>query len=188
MSMRSHVTRLVCTCASASFDRFVALGDRFHGQHCRRSSPASSCQFIVKTGLLQRRSRRPAQLRPGPCAVRHQRCRMPDSWRAAPRPHHSAPCRPPLAEHTTAHPVQAVRTELLAERHLPGRECGITASPALRVIGRSHRAGDATYKNGRPRLRRRKMNKMALDLCMLYEYLECRFGLTLLYGSNKFKG
>ena len=30
-----------------------------------------------------------------------------------------------------------------------GRECGITASPALRVIGRSHRAGDATYNNGR---------------------------------------
>ena len=25
---------------------------------------------------------------------------------------------------------------------------GITASPALRVIGRSHRAGDATYNNG----------------------------------------
>ena len=38
-------------------------------------------------------------------------------------------------------------TELPAERHLPGRECGITASPALRVIGRSHRAGDATYNN-----------------------------------------
>ena len=34
-------------------------------------------------------------------------------------------------------------TELPAERHLPGRECGITASPALRVIGRSHRAGEA---------------------------------------------
>ena len=70
------------------------------------------------------------------------------------------PCRPPLAAHTSAHPVQAVRTglpvrsgvrtELPAERHLPGRECGITASPALRVIGRSHRAGDpATYNNGR---------------------------------------
>jgi len=42
-----------------------------------------------------------------------------------------------------------VRTELPAERHLPGRECGITASPALRIIGRSHRAGDATYINGR---------------------------------------
>ena len=42
-----------------------------------------------------------------------------------------------------------VRTELPAERHLPGRECGITASPALRVIGRSHRAGDATYNDGR---------------------------------------
>jgi len=25
---------------------------------------------------------------------------------------------------------------------------GITASPSLRVIGRSHRAGDATYNNG----------------------------------------
>ena len=105
----------------------------------------------VKTGLLQRRSRRPAQLRPGPSAVRHQRCRTHDSWRAAPRPHHSAPCRPPL----TAHPVQAVRTglpvrsgvrtELPAERHLPGRECGITASPALRVIDRSHRAGDRAF-------------------------------------------
>ena len=71
----------------------------------------------------------------------------------------TTPCRPPLAAHTSAHPVQAVRTglpvrsgfrtELHAERHLPGRECGITASPALRVIGRSHRAGDATYNNGR---------------------------------------
>jgi len=43
----------------------------------------------------------------------------------------------------------SLRTELPAERHLPGRECGITASPALRVVGRSHRAGDATYNNGR---------------------------------------
>ena len=75
------------------------------------------------------------------------------------RPHHSAPCRPPLAAHTSAHPVQAVHTglpvrfrvriELPAEHHLLGRECGITASLALRVIGRSHRAGDATYNNGR---------------------------------------
>jgi len=39
--------------------------------------------------------------------------------------------------------------QLPAERHLPGRECGITALPALRVTGRSHRAGDATYNNGR---------------------------------------
>jgi len=46
-------------------------------------------------------------------------------------------------------------TELRAERHLPGRECGIMASPALRIIGRSHHAGDATYNNGRSRLRRR---------------------------------
>jgi len=52
-----------------------------------------------------------------------------------------------------------VRTELPAERHLLGRECGITASPALRVIGQSHRAGDATYNNGRPRLRRRRSNQ-----------------------------
>jgi len=29
------------------------------------------------------------------------------------------------------------------------------ASPALRIIGRSHHAGDATYNNGRSRLRRR---------------------------------
>ena len=118
----------------------------------------------VKTGLLQRRSHRPAQLRPGPSAVRHQRRHTPDSWRAAPRPHHSTLCRPPLPAHTSAHPVQAVRTglpvrsgvptELPAERHLPDREYGITASPALRVIGRSHRAGDATYNTGRPRLRR----------------------------------
>ena len=50
----------------------------------------------------------------------------------------------------TGLPVRTrVRTELPAERHLPGRERGITASPALRVIGRSHRAGDATYNNGR---------------------------------------
>ena len=38
--------------------------------------------------------------------------------------------------------------ELPAERRQSGRECGITASPAVRVIGRSHRAGDATYNNG----------------------------------------
>ena len=145
-------------------------------QFCRASvghacSSAQSAAYAhlqlrrVKTGLLQRRCRRPAQLRPGPSAVRHQRCRTPDSW-----PHHSAPCRPPLAAHTSAHPVQAVRTglpvrtrvhtELPAEHHLPGRECGITASPALRVIGRSHRAGDSTYNNGRPRLRRRSTARL----------------------------
>jgi len=45
-------------------------------------------------------------------AVRHQRCRTPDSWRAPPRPRHSAPYRSPLARHTSAHPVQAVRTGL----------------------------------------------------------------------------
>jgi len=85
----------------------------------------------------------------------------PDSWRAAPRPHHSASCGPLLVAYTSAHPVQAVRTglpvrsrirtELSAERQMPGRECGITASPALCIIGRSHRAGDATYNNGRQR-------------------------------------
>ena len=49
----------------------------------------------------------------------------------------------------TGLPVRTgVRTELPTERLLPGRECGITASPALRVIDRSHRAGDATYNNG----------------------------------------
>jgi len=42
-----------------------------------------------------------------------------------------------------------VLTQQAEERDLPGRECGITASPALRVIGRSHRAGDAKYNNGR---------------------------------------
>ena len=52
--------------------------------------------YDVKTGLLQRRCRRPAQLRTGLSAVGHQRCRTPDTW----RPHHSAPCRPPLAAHT----------------------------------------------------------------------------------------
>ena len=61
----------------------------------------------------------------------------------------------------TGLPVRSgVRTELSAERHLPGRECGITASPALRVIGRSHRAGDATHNNGRPRLRRRSTARL----------------------------
>jgi len=75
-----------------------------------------------------------------------------------------------LVAYTSAHPVQAVhtglpvrsrvRTELSPERHLPGRECGITASPALCVIGRSHRAGDATYNNGRPRLRRRSTARL----------------------------
>ena len=53
-----------------------------------------------------------------------------------------------------------VHTELPEERHLPGRERGITASPVLRVIGRSHRAGDATYNNGRPRLRRRSTARL----------------------------
>jgi len=51
-----------------------------------------------------------------------------------------------------------VCAELPAERHLPGRECGITASPALRVVGRPHRAGDATYNNGR--LRRRRTERL----------------------------
>ena len=68
------------------------------------------------------------------------------------------PARISLAVDISVHPVQAVctdlpvrtrlSTELPAELHLPGRECGITASPALRVIGRSHRAGDATYNMG----------------------------------------
>ena len=63
------------------------------------------------------------------------------------------------------HPLQAVRTglppvrtgvrtELPEELHLPGREFEITASPALCVIGRSHRAGDATYSNELPRRHR----------------------------------
>jgi len=56
--------------------------------------------------------------------------------------------------------ITRVRTELSAERHLPGRECGITASPAVRVIGRSHRAVDATYNNVRPRLRRRSTSRL----------------------------
>jgi len=37
-------------------------------------------------------------------------------------------------------------------------ECGIPASPALCVIGRSHRAGDTTYNNGR--LRRRSTARL----------------------------
>ena len=53
-----------------------------------------------------------------------------------------------------------VLTQPAEERDLPGRECGITASPALRVIGRSHRAGDATYNNGRPRLRHRSTARL----------------------------
>ena len=144
----------------------------------RRSVPQSTLSSVDahlqlrrdKTGLLQRRSRQPAKLRPGPSAVRHQRCHMPDSWRAPPQPHHSTPCGPPLAAHTSAHPVQAVRTglpvrsgvrtELPAECHLLGRECGTTASPAIQVIGRSHRAGDATYNNGRPRLRHCRFSRL----------------------------
>jgi len=50
-------------------------------------------------------------------------------------------------------------TKLLAERHLPGRECGIMASPALRVIGRSHRnatrrttMGDRAFAVAAPRV------------------------------------
>jgi len=72
----------------------------------------------------------------------------------------------------SAHPVQAVHTglpvrsevhtvtELLAKLHLPGRECGITASPALCVIGRSHRAGDVTFNNGRLRLRHHRTERL----------------------------
>ena len=33
-------------------------------------------------------------------------------------------------------------------------------TPALRVVGRPHRAGDATYNNGRPRLRRRRTERL----------------------------
>jgi len=47
-----------------------------------------------------------------------------------------------------------VCTELLAERHLPGRECGITADliePATRRV----------YNNGRSRLRRRSTARLA---------------------------
>ena len=99
-----------------------------------------------------------------PSCDRYQRCRTPDSWRAAPWPHHSAPWWPPLAADASAHSVQAayVRTgcvhgsapSYLQNAICPGLERGMTASPALRVIGRSHRAGDATLNNGRPRLRR----------------------------------
>jgi len=38
---------------------------------------------------------------------------------------------------------------------MPGLECRIMASPALRIIGRSHCAGDMTHNNGRPHLRHR---------------------------------
>ena len=43
---------------------------------------------------------------------------------------------------------------------MPGLECRIMASPALRIIGRSHCAGDVTYNNGRPRLRRRSTARL----------------------------
>ena len=69
-----------------------------------------------------------------PSCDRYQRCRTPDSWRAAPWPHHSAPWWPPLAADASAHSVQAayVRTgcvhgsapSYLQNAICPGRECG----------------------------------------------------------------
>ena len=89
-----------------------------------------------------------------------------DSWRTAPRPHNSAPYRPPLAADTSAHPVQAVRTglpvrsgvrtELAAERHLPGRECGITASSGDLIVPATRR----TTMGAGPRLRRRNTARL----------------------------
>jgi len=134
----------------------------------RRSVPRSTLSMLISSSVMSKLDYCNVALAGLPSCdldhiVRHQRCRTPDSWRAAPRPHHSAPCRPPLVVYTSVHPVQAVRTglpvhsrvrtELSAERHLPCHECGIAASPVFCIIGRSHRAGDVTYNNGRPRLR-----------------------------------
>ena len=42
-----------CARASAFFDRFAASDNRFHGQHCRCSSPVSSCQnWTTATSFL----------------------------------------------------------------------------------------------------------------------------------------
>ena len=121
-----HQVRDVATHCMSPYSAFATLlnttFDPFHCQHCRCSSPASSCQnWTTATSLA------PA------CPAAAWTVCSPDSWRAAPRPHHSAPCRPPLAAHTSAHSVQAVHTglpvrsgvctELPAERHLPSYKC-----------------------------------------------------------------
>ena len=96
---------------------------RVHIPHSISISSVMLAQLMVVTN---RHTSPPAQLRPGPSAVRHQRCCMPDSWRAAPRPHHSTPCQPPLAVHTSAHPVQDVHTGLPVVKAVRGilmREC-----------------------------------------------------------------
>ena len=158
------------SCSPLLFNAFICGRDGERGV-LKPFSDMDYCNVALAT-------RRPAKLRPGytwarlhslsclvlSCAVRHQRCRTPDSWRAAPWPHHSAPWWPPLAADASAHSVQAayVRTgcvhgsapSYLQNAICPGLERGMTASPAQRVIGRSHRAGDATLNNGRPRLRR----------------------------------
>ena len=92
----------------------------------------------VRIGLLQRCSRQSAKLQPGPSAVRHQRCSTPDSWRTAPRPHHSAPCGHPLAVHTSAHPIQAVHTGVLV--HTGSTPCYLqnTICPIANAESRHH--------------------------------------------------
>ena len=79
---------------------------------------------------------------------------------------HITPLLADLAAHTSAHPVQAVRaglpvrsrvrTELPAERHLPGRECGITASSADLIVPATRR----TTMGAGPRLRRRSTARL----------------------------
>ena len=158
MSMRSHVTRLVCTCFGILRQIRIESDDLFHGPHRRRSSPASSCQnWTTATSLSPACPAAtwtvcsPSSMLPHACQLARSTTTtsllsLPTStgcaylstsstscaywFTTAFRGPHWATCRTPSA----------------------GRKCGITASPALHVIGRSHHAGDATYNNGRQRL------------------------------------
>ena len=104
MSVRSHVTRLVCTC----------FGILRQIRSIRRSVPRSTLSTLISSFVVSKLDYCNAALagRPSCDLDRHQRCSTPDSWRTAPRPHHSAPCGHPLAAHTSAHPIQAVHTGL----------------------------------------------------------------------------
>ena len=90
---------------------------------------------------------------------RHQRCSTPDSWRAAPRPHHSAPCRPPLAAHTSAHPAQAVRTGLSVHSGVHRATC---RTPSARSRVRNHGIACAPHHRPISSCRRRDVQQWAI--------------------------
>jgi len=75
--------------------------------------------------------------------------------------HHAVARRPALVAGLSTHPVQTlytglqlrawVRAEISTRGHPSGREHRATTSPALCLIGRLDRAGNATFHTGRPR-------------------------------------